>query len=194
MISCAWLGMSTGAEVFAVRCVSPHRSPSAAVPAVPQAGGFALPPTLDDSMNPNQPPNPQRALNIAVSAISNGITSAINTVQQNTGGAGLNAPRRARAGHGARAGARDVALVYRGVPGRATLRPWRPAARAAPAATTPGPSWEVRLFFCVPCLWRLCREARWQVLHRFHAQAHSSSQPWVGAARCLSWPCKYACP
>lgn len=69
----------------------PHRSPAAAVPAVPQAGGFALPPTPNDS-SPNSAPNPQRALSIAVSAISNGITSAINTVQQNTGGGGMSPP------------------------------------------------------------------------------------------------------
>ncbi len=60
-------------------CMS-HRSPTAGVAAIPQATGIALPPALDES-NPYNPPNPQRALNIAVSAISNGINSAINTVQ-----------------------------------------------------------------------------------------------------------------
>ena len=53
--------------------------------AIPQATGIALPPALDASTLGN-PPNPQRALNIAVSAISNGINSAINTVQQSSGG------------------------------------------------------------------------------------------------------------
>ncbi|CAL8471975.1 g11517 [Coccomyxa elongata] len=56
------------------------RSPTAGVAAIPQATGIALPPALDEN-NPYNPPNPQRALNIAVSAISNGINSAINTVQ-----------------------------------------------------------------------------------------------------------------
>ncbi|KAK9905638.1 hypothetical protein WJX75_003659 [Coccomyxa subellipsoidea] len=56
------------------------RSPTAGVAAIPQATGIALPPALDES-NPYNPPNPQRALNIAVTAISNGINSAISTVQ-----------------------------------------------------------------------------------------------------------------
>jgi hypothetical protein len=54
-------------------------------PAAPQLSGFA--PAPDDSGN-NTSPDPQRALNIAIAAISSGINSAINTVQDNTGAGG----------------------------------------------------------------------------------------------------------
>lgn len=57
-----------------------YRSPTASLQAIPQATGLALPPTLDQN-DPNSPPNPQRALNIAVQAISSGINQAISTVQ-----------------------------------------------------------------------------------------------------------------
>ena len=60
-------------------CV-PYRSPTASLQAIPQATGLALPPTIDQS-DTSSPPNPQRALNIAVQAISSGINQAISTVQ-----------------------------------------------------------------------------------------------------------------
>lgn len=61
-----------------------YRSPTASLQAIPQATGLALPPTLDNN-DPNSPPNPQRALNIAVQAISSGINQAISTVQNSNG-------------------------------------------------------------------------------------------------------------
>ena len=60
-------------------CVA-YRSPTASLQAIPQATGLALPPTIDQS-DTSSPPNPQRALNIAVQAISSGINQAISTVQ-----------------------------------------------------------------------------------------------------------------
>ena len=67
-----------------LRLCTPCRSPTASLQAIPQATGLALPPTLDNS-DPNSPPNPQRALNIAVQAISSGINQAISTVQNSNG-------------------------------------------------------------------------------------------------------------
>jgi hypothetical protein len=105
-----------------------RRSPTASLQAIPQATGLALPPTLDQN-DPNSPPNPQRALNIAVQAISSGINQAISTVQ-NSGGQ-MGAPPLSPGPAPALAPAGSPIAAFPGAQG-ASLAPQSPAGSSGP--------------------------------------------------------------